>query len=164
MKLSTKARYAVMAMVDLAQERGESESSSLTLIAERQNLPLAYLEQLFLKLRRAALVKSARGSNGGYMLMKSPAETNIYDIIAAVDTPMKATRCKDHHFAGCQLNKARCLTHNLWEGLENVVQSYLQTVSLEDVCHKKTVFFSKEKNNALFLKAGQQQTMAGGQN
>lgn len=164
MRLSTKARYAVMAMVDLAQEGGENESSSLTLIAERQNLPLAYLEQLFLKLRRAALVKSARGSNGGYMLMKSAAETNIYDIIAAVDTPMKATRCKDHQFSGCQLNKARCLTHNLWEGLENVVQAYLQTVSLADVCRKKTTFFSKEKTQVLFFKDDHTHTMIGGQN
>jgi Rrf2 family iron-sulfur cluster assembly transcriptional regulator len=133
-----------MAMVDLAREGGDT-SSSLTVISERQNLPLPYLEQLFLKLRRAELVKSARGSNGGYMLMRSPSETNIYDIIAAVDTPMKATRCKDHSLVGCQLNKTRCLTHNLWEGLENVVQSYLKTVSLEDVCHKKTMTFSKSE-------------------
>ena len=137
MKLSTKARYAVMAMVDLAREGKGGASSSLTVISERQNLPLPYLEQLFLKLRRADLVKSARGSNGGYMLVRSPAETNIYDIIAAVDIPMKATRCKDHSLAGCQFNQARCLTHNLWEGLEKTVHSYLRTVSLEDVCHKK---------------------------
>ncbi|MBY0281178.1 MAG: RrF2 family transcriptional regulator [Alphaproteobacteria bacterium] len=146
MKLSTKARYAVMAMVDLAREGG-SVSSSLTVISERQNLPLPYLEQLFLKLRRAELVKSARGSNGGYMLMKSPAETNIYDIIVAVDTPMKATRCKDHSPLGCQMNKTRCLTHNLWEGLENVVQSYLKTVSLEDVCRKKAMIFPKKEQH-----------------
>lgn len=151
-------------MVDLAQEGGENESSSLTLIAERQNLPLAYLEQLFLKLRRATLVKSARGSSGGYMLTKSPSETNIYDIIAAVDTPMKATRCKDHHFSGCQLNKARCLTHNLWEGLENVVQAYLQTVSLEDVCRKKAAFFSKEKSQALVFEDDHKRTAIGGPN
>lgn len=142
-------------MVDLAREGGDNASSSLTVISERQNLPLPYLEQLFLRLRRAELVKSARGSNGGYMLVRSPAETNIYDIIAAVDTPMKATRCKDHSLTGCQLNKTRCLTHNLWEGLENVVQSYLKTVSLEDVCHKKTMSFSKD---------GQRQWLPGGPN
>lgn len=164
MKLSTKARYAVMAMVDLAREGGDNASSSLTVIAERQSLPLPYLEQLFLKLRRAELVKSARGSNGGYMLMRSPAETNIYDIIVAVDTPMKATRCNDHSLKGCHLNKTRCLTHNLWKGLEDVVQSYLKTVSLEDVCHKRTIASSKEEDEVLFFRSDQQQWLHGGQN
>lgn len=164
MKLSTKARYAVMAMVDLAREGGDNASSSLTVIAERQSLPLPYLEQLFLKLRRAELVKSARGSNGGYMLMRSPAETSIYDIIAAVDTPMKATRCKDHSLTGCQLSQTRCLTHNLWKGLEDVVQSYLKTVSLEDICHKRTISFPEKEDTTLFSRGDRQQWMHGGQN
>jgi len=141
LKLSTKARYAVMAMVDLASEGGDDVSSSLTTIAERQELPLAYLEQIFLKLRRADLVKSARGSNGGYTLVRKPEETCIYDIVAAVDTPLKATRCVDHSFTGCKLDGARCLTHGLWRGLETVVQGYLERVSLKDVCDKNLTSF-----------------------
>ncbi len=135
MKVSTKAQYAVMAMVDLAKYNGENISSSLTAISERQNLPLAYLEQLFLKLRRADLVKSARGATGGYMLAKKAKETYIYDIIKAVDMPIKATRCSKGSNIGCQPVGARCLTHSLWAELENVVEKFLQNITVHDVLY-----------------------------
>ncbi len=99
MRLSTKARYAVTAMVDVAMEEGGGPVSLAT-IAARQELPLAYLEQLFGKLRKAGLVKSCRGAAGGYILAHKSADLSILDIIAAVDTPLKATRCNQASSVG----------------------------------------------------------------
>ena len=101
MRLSTKARYAVTAMVDVALEEG-SGPVSLTTISSRQELPLAYLEQLFGKLRKAGLVKSSRGSAGGYALNHKAQDVSILDIISAVDTPLKATRCEHESANGCR--------------------------------------------------------------
>lgn len=136
MRLSTKARYAVTAMVDVAQEEG-SGPVSLATIADRQELPLAYLEQLFGKLRKAGLVKSSRGSLGGYVLARTAEHVSILDIIAAVDTPMKATRCKEGSSVGCRITSERCLTHDLWDELGAVVQLFLTRVTLADVCEKR---------------------------
>lgn len=144
MRLSTKARYAVMAMVDIASRKSmmeESEPVSLSAIAVRQNLPLAYLEQLFNKLKKADLVISARGSAGGYILKKAPMDINVFDIIAAVDTPLKATRCSnskqdssDAASDGCQMKGVRCLTHDLWDELSQVIELFFQRISLADIC------------------------------
>lgn len=136
MRLSTKARYAVTAMVDVALEEG-SGPVSLTAIAERQELPLAYLEQLFGKLRKAGLVKSSRGSAGGYVLGHQPKDVRILDIIAAVDTPLKATRCDHQSPSGCRATGKRCLTHDLWDELGAVVQQFLTRITLADVCEKR---------------------------
>ena len=136
MRLSTKARYAVTAMVDLAQEEG-SGPVSLAAIAGRQELPLAYLEQLFGKLRKAGLVKSSRGAQGGYTLAHKIDDVRILDIIAAVDTPLKATRCEHESKLGCLLTGERCLTHDLWDELGAVVQLFLARVTLADVCEKR---------------------------
>ena len=134
MRLSTKARYSVMAMAELARMQvATQEPVSLAVLSERQNLPLAYLEQIFLKLRKKGLVKSIRGFKGGYSLAKTAANIPIFEIIGAVDTPLKATRCPHNSEQGCQAKGARCLTHDLWEGLSNVVQTFLKKVSLEDV-------------------------------
>lgn len=136
MRLSTKARYAVTAMVDMAlRERGGPVS--LKTIAERQELPLPYLEQLFGKLRKAGLVVSSRGSAGGYVLGRNSKEMRILDIIMAVDTPMKATRCERESALGCQISGQRCLTHDLWDELGTVVHLFLSRVSLADVCEKR---------------------------
>lgn len=132
MKLSTKSRYAIMAMADIAQQRSDS-CIPLSLIAERQNLPLQYLEQLFAKLRKNNLVKSARGTNGGYELAHPASEIRIYDIILATDAPVKVTRCNAQEAKGCHGNGKRCNSHNLWHELEHVVHDYLIQVNLADV-------------------------------
>ena len=132
MKLSTKGRYAVMAMVDLARQDG-SGPVALSDIAERQDISLSYLEQLFGKLRKGAQVKSVRGPGGGYLLARHPSEMRISDIILAVDEPIKATRCTPGSPEGCRTDRSRCLTHDLWEELGNQVFSFLNSVSLDDV-------------------------------
>ena len=136
MKLSTKGRYAVMAMVDLAQHGGGGPVS-LAEIAERQEISLSYLEQLFAKLRRGGLVKSVRGPGGGYRLSHGRDETRIADIILAVDEPLHAIRCKPGATIGCRGDRSRCLTHDLWEELSNQIHLYLSSVSLGDVCEKR---------------------------
>lgn len=135
MILSTRGRYAVMAMVELAS-RGDKKPVTLTDISERQEIPLAYLEQIFAKLRKSGLVKSVRGPGGGYRLNRSAAETWVSDIILAAEEPIKMTRC-DGGAAGCMSPKTRCLTHDLWEGLGNQIYSYLRAISLEDVCQRR---------------------------
>lgn len=132
MKLSTRSRYAVMAMIDLAQQDG-NVCVPLSLIAQRQGLPLQYLEQLFAKLRKSALVTSARGSNGGYELAKLPSEIHIYDIILAADEPVKVIRCNADEAKGCHTSGKRCNSHQLWYELEHVMHDYLVQISLADV-------------------------------
>ena len=136
MRLSTKGRYAVMAMVDLAKHSG-GEPVSLAEIAERQEISLSYLEQLFAKLRKGGLVNSQRGPGGGYLLAYAAAETRISDIILAVDEPIRATRCTPGAPVGCRGNKSRCLTHDLWEELGNQIHLYLSSVSLADVVERR---------------------------
>jgi len=138
MRLSTKGRYAVMAMVDLAQHSGEGPVC-LSEIAERQEISLSYLEQLFAKLRRGGLVKSVRGPGGGYMLARDRDATRIADIILAVDEPIRAIRCKPGETLGCRGDRSRCLTHDLWEELSNQIRLYLSSVSLSDVCEKRVL-------------------------
>jgi len=135
-KLSTKGRYAVMALVDLANH-GDERPTSLAEIAERQEISLSYLEQLFAKLRRGGLVKSVRGPGGGYLLANKPEETRIADIILAVDEPIRATRCTPGQPHGCRANKSRCTTHDLWEELGNQIYLYLSSVTVADVVHRR---------------------------
>ena len=132
MKLSTKGRYAVMAMVDIAAHT-EGKPIALADVAERQEISLSYLEQLFGKLRRGGLVKSVRGPGGGYLLARGVANTRIADIILSVDESIKTTRCTPGSPTGCTGNKSRCLTHDLWEELGNHIFLYLNSVSLADV-------------------------------
>ena len=136
MKLSTKGRYAVMAMVDLASH-SKGNPVALADIAERQEISLSYLEQLFAKLRKGGLVKSVRGPGGGYLLAHAIAETRISDIILAVDEPIRATRCAPGSPTGCRINKSRCLTHDLWEELGNQIHAFLNSVTLHDVLERK---------------------------
>ncbi len=136
MRLSTKGRYAVMAMVDLAKH-GRGNPIALAEIAERQEISLSYLEQLFAKLRGAGLVKSVRGPGGGYLLGHLAEETRISDIILAVDEPIRAVRCAPGAPMGCRGSKSRCLTHDLWEELGNQIHLYLSSVSLADVCEQR---------------------------
>tara|TARA_B100000965_G_scaffold128762_1_gene107209 strand:+ start:766 stop:1248 length:483 start_codon:yes stop_codon:yes gene_type:complete len=137
-KLSTKGRYAVMAMVDLAAN-ASAKPVALADVADRQDISLSYLEQLFGKLRKAGLVKSVRGPGGGYLLAHGPTDTRVADIIMAVDEPIQTTRCTPGSPQGCQADRARCLTHDLWEELGNQIYLYLSSVSLEDVVEKKVL-------------------------
>lgn len=140
MKLSTKGRYAVMAMVDLASCSAEKgRAVSLADIAERQEISLSYLEQLFGKLRRCGLVKSVRGPGGGYLLARSYEDLRISDIITAVDETVSVTRCEAGKAEGCLEDKSRCLTHDLWTELTNQITLYLNSVSLADVCERRVL-------------------------
>ena len=142
MKLSTKGRYAVMAMVDLACHcRGAPVT--LADIAQRQEISLSYLEQLFARLRRGGLVRSVRGPGGGYLPARALEETRISDIILAVDEPIRATRCPVGTGMGCKSDKSRCLTHDLWEELGNQIHLYLSSVSLADVCERRVLGTSR---------------------
>ncbi len=136
MILSTKGRYSVMAMVDLATQPA-GKPVGLAAIAKRQEIPLAYLEQIFSRLKKAGVVKSVRGPGGGYLIAKSPSDLSIADIMLAADEPMKMTRCESDSHNGCMAKKARCLTHDLWEGLGAQIRLYLGSIMLADVCGSK---------------------------
>lgn len=157
MRLSTKGRYAVMAMVDLARY-SQGHPVALAEIADRQEISLSYLEQLFAKLRRAMLVKSVRGPGGGYLLARDMEEMRISDVIMAVDEPIRATRCEPNSPIGCHSDKSRCLTHDLWEELGNQIHLYLASVSLGDVVNRRIlgtsrVFEPPRKNAKEFVAA-----------
>ena len=139
MRLSTKGRYAVMAMTDLAMHEVGSRPVSLADIAERQGISLSYLEQLFAKLRRNGLVASVRGPGGGYRLSRPSDEVRVADIIMAVDEPINATRCKLGSAKGCAIQGARCVTHDLWEELGRQLHVFLSSVSLADVVEKRVL-------------------------
>jgi Rrf2 family transcriptional regulator, iron-sulfur cluster assembly transcription factor len=130
-ELNTKGRYAVMAMADLAKCGGDGAAVPLSAIAERQNLSLAYLEQIFLRLRRAGLVESARGRAGGYVLARRAQDIAIAEIMTAVHEETRMTRCLDAD-AGC-LGDQRCLTHGLWHALGGHIATFLASVSLQEV-------------------------------
>ena len=134
MHLSTKGRYAVMAMADLAGQAGREEKAravSLAEIAGRQGISLAYLEQIFARLRRGGLVVGARGPGGGYVLARPAAEIPVFAVIAAVDEPTEVTRCREG--SGCLSKGDRCLTHELWDALGRTIERFLSGVSLADV-------------------------------
>jgi Rrf2 family iron-sulfur cluster assembly transcriptional regulator len=127
-----------MAMADLASH-SIGKPISLAEIAERQEISLSYLEQLFSKLRRAALVKSVRGPGGGYLLGSAADKIRIFDIILAVDEPVKTTRCNPMSPTGCHGELGRCTTHDLWEGLGNQIRLFLSAITLEDVLERRIV-------------------------
>tara|TARA_B100000614_G_C14184244_1_gene342634 strand:+ start:84 stop:512 length:429 start_codon:yes stop_codon:yes gene_type:complete len=136
MKLTTKGRYAVMAMADLAANQN-GKPVSLTDISLRQNISLSYLEQLFSKLKNDKLVKSIRGSSGGYILEKNPKDITISNIIYAVDEQVKTLNCKKESKKGCNGKTTKCITHNLWDELENHINDFFQKVNLNDVLKQK---------------------------
>jgi Rrf2 family iron-sulfur cluster assembly transcriptional regulator len=129
-ELNTKARYAVMAMADLAKN-GEAGAVPLSAIAERQGLSMAYLEQIFLRLRRAGLVESARGRSGGYLLARPADLIRVADIMSAMEEGTRMTRCHNT-VAGC-IGDQRCLTHALWHALGSHISAFLANVSLQEV-------------------------------
>jgi Rrf2 family iron-sulfur cluster assembly transcriptional regulator len=138
MRLSTKGRYAVMAMADLAGHEDGARAMSLADIAGRQEISLSYLEQLFAKLRRHGLVKSARGPGGGYRLSRPADEVRVADIILAVDEPIRATRCLPGS-KGCMTASIRCVTHDLWEELGQQIHVFLSSITLADVVGRRVL-------------------------
>ena len=138
MRLTTKGRYAVMALADIASMEGRG-LVALSDIALRQGISLSYLEQLFAKLRKAGLVSSTRGVSGGYQLAAAAGDIRIADIIAAVDEEIKTTACEQGAATGCRGTTARCLTHDLWDELGRHIDIFLNAVTLEDIVEKRVL-------------------------
>ncbi|HEX7007733.1 MAG TPA: Rrf2 family transcriptional regulator [Alphaproteobacteria bacterium] len=138
MRLTTRGRYAVMALVDLAKQ-SDGRPVALSDVAERQEISLSYLEQLFAKLRRAGLVKSVRGPGGGYLLAYPAEEIRIADIILAVNEPIRATRCLPGAPQGCTGKPTRCMTHDLWEELGHQIHLFLSQVTVADVVENRVL-------------------------
>ncbi len=134
MKLSTKGRYAVTALADIALN-GRQTPVALTDISQRQDISVAYLEQLFVKMRRAGLVDSVRGRGGGYMLARAPGETRLSDVMAAVDERLSAMGCNGRYEEGkgCGKSHEACLTHGVWEELSAHVHVFLNQKTIADI-------------------------------
>ena len=136
MKLTSKGRYAVMALVDLA--RFDSINPvSLRDISLRQGISIDYLEQIFLKLKRNNIVKSIRGTQGGYILSKSPNDIKLTNIFCAVDVKVKTVQCNKDSKKGCTGKATKCITHDLWDELETHINSFFENKSLEDLLENK---------------------------
>jgi len=136
MKLTSKGRYAVMAMADLAKNN-VGKPTSLTEISLRQGISIAYLEQLFLKLRKNNLVQSSRGPSGGYVLSKPPGEIKLLSIISAVDEKIKTVKCRKESKKGCNGKSIKCITHNLWDDLEAHINKFFYDNTLSDILFKE---------------------------
>tara|TARA_B100002051_G_scaffold30996_1_gene24038 strand:- start:64 stop:474 length:411 start_codon:yes stop_codon:yes gene_type:complete len=132
MKLTNKGRYAVMAMADLASNASKGPIS-LSEISLRQNISLAYLEQIFLQLKNNRLVKSSRGAKGGYTLEKPASEIKLSNIIYAVDEEVKTLNCKKNSKRGCNHKSVKCITHNLWDQLDQHINGFFEGVKLQDL-------------------------------
>lgn len=148
MKLTTKGRYAIIAMVDLAIN-GVDEPAPLKEISIRQKISLSYLEQLFSKLRISGLVKSIRGPGGGYMLNKNPSNLNLLDIITAVDEKIDQTQCGGA--MNC-IDDKPCLTHFIWTDLNNKINDYMREITLSDITLRKdvqSIIFLRENKNVI---------------
>jgi Rrf2 family iron-sulfur cluster assembly transcriptional regulator len=135
MILTTKGRYAVMAIIEIA-DNIEGKPVSLLTISENQKISLSYLEQIFSCLRKSGIVASVKGPGGGYILGKNRAEITVAEIIKAIGEQIKMTRC-DSVKKNClgKSGKAKCKTHQLWKGLENSIYQYLASISLQDICN-----------------------------
>ena len=143
MKLTSKGRYAVMAMADLAKNNVKAPTS-LTEISLRQGISIDYLEQLFLKLRKNNLVQSVRGPLGGYVLTKTPKEIKLLSIINAVDEKIKTLKCRKESKRGCNHKSIKCITHNLWDDLETHINKFFEDNTLEDILFREVMSNSQE--------------------
>ena len=139
MKLTTKGRYAVMAMADLASFK-DNGPTSLKDISLRQNISLPYLEQIFIKLKDNNLVKSTRGAKGWYILEKPANEIKISNIISAVNEEVKTLNCKKESKKGCNSKSTKCITHNLWDQLDQHINNFFEKVKLQDLVKRNTNF------------------------
>ena len=136
MKLSSKGRYAVMALADLAKFDA-NEPVSLRDISLRQGISLVYLEQLFLKLKKNKIVSSVRGKKGGYTLNKNASEINISEVLSAVEEKIKTVGCEKHSKKGCNGKSAKCITHNLWDEHEDYINVFFEKKKLSDLINKR---------------------------
>ena len=132
MKLNSKSRYAVMALADIASFN-RNKPVSLRDISLRQNISLVFLEQIFSKLKKNNIVKSIRGANGGYILTQEPEKIKLSNVFYAVNEPIKTVQCKKESKKGCNGKAVKCLTHNLWDELENHINNFFDKKSLEDL-------------------------------
>jgi Rrf2 family iron-sulfur cluster assembly transcriptional regulator len=154
MRLTTKGRFAVTAMLDLAMNGGK-RPVTLAGISERQSISLSYLEQLFGKLRRHTLVESVRGPGGGYTLARDLAKVSVADIVTAVDEPLDATQCGGKE--NCK-DEQRCMTHDLWSTLNDKMYEYLDSVKLSDLVAQQAA--RKERVNVLQDRRGKEPAVA----
>tara|TARA_B110000438_G_C15557044_1_gene539502 strand:- start:21 stop:458 length:438 start_codon:yes stop_codon:yes gene_type:complete len=145
MKLTSKGRYAVMAMADLAKVTTK-HPINLNEISLRQGISVSFLEQIFLKLKKNKLVCSSRGPSGGYLLSRSPTEIKLSCIINAVDEKVKTVGCKKESKKGCTGKSVKCITHNLWDDLEKHINSFFEKNTLNDIVFKSTKDNQKELN------------------
>lgn len=145
MKLSSKGRYAVMAMADLAKTNA-TQPISLTEISLRQGISISFLEQIFLKLKKYNLVQSSRGPTGGYLLTKSPEEIKLSSIIKAVDEKVKTVGCKKESKKACNGKSIKCITHDLWDDLENHINNFFEKNTLKDIIYRTDKVQQKEFN------------------
>ena len=136
MKLTTKGRYAVMAMADLASY-SKNKPVSLSEISIRQNISLAYLEKLFVHLKENKLVKSVRGVKGGYALEKPASEIKLSNIFYAVNEEVKTLNCKKESKKGCNNKSVKCITHNLWDKLDSHINGFFENVKLEELIKRQ---------------------------
>ena len=132
MKLNTRARYAVMALADMASFSTQNPVS-LRDISLRQNISLVYLEQIFSKLKKNNIVKSIRGTNGGYILTKDPEQIKLSNIFLAVDEKVKTVQCKKESKKGCNGKLTKCITHYLWDDLEMHINDFFDKKNLGDL-------------------------------
>ena len=132
MKLTTKGRYAVMALADIAKF-DNGKPIPLRDISLRQGISLLYLEQIFSKLKKNNIVKSIRGTNGGYILNKEPEEIKLANILSAVDEEVKTVQCKKESKKGCNGKSTKCITHNLWDELEIHINHFFEQKNLKDL-------------------------------
>ena len=137
MKLTSKGRYAVMALADLARF-DNANPISLRDISLRQSISLDYLEQIFFKLKKNQIVKSVRGTQGGYVLNKKPNEIKLTNIFHAVDEKVKTVQCNKDSKKGCNNKVTKCITHNLWDELENHINGFFEKKSLEDLLNNNS--------------------------
>jgi len=145
MKLTSKGRYAVMAMADLAKN-DDKKPTNLTEISLRQGISISFLEQLFLKLKKNNLVLSYRGPNGGYVLSREPEEIKLSSIINAVDEKIKTVKCKRESKKGCNGKLTKCITHYLWDDLETHINNFFEKNTLKDIVYKNNKHQIKEIN------------------
>ena len=142
MRLTSRGRYAVQALADLASNK-EQKPTNLTEISLRQGISISFLEQIFLQLKKKNLVKSLRGPSGGYILSRPSNEITLSNIIEAVDEKVKTVACKKDSKKGCNGKSAKCITHNLWDDLEDHINSFFEKNTLNDI------LYNFEKNKKL---------------